>query len=338
MLVSQAPTPAVTGPRRSPAVFSYGLAVLGLCACVLTSTRVLRPAMFAAHHFPATHVIGNTFPKQLVDPLGTSHTLLVPPQRILSTMLAGDEMLAALVPVERLAAVTPLIDMPGMSNSVGAIPPSVPRLQGATEAIIALQPDLVLTAGYNRAEMVRLLTSAGIPLLRFSAYNSFADVLSNLRMLGAAVGAEERAAALMASVQQRITAVEMRVQGRPRPRVLYYAAGGYTAGAETLIDEMITRAGGSNVAREAQYTGTPALPLEAVLRLTPDVIIVPDWQEVPQEDVARRYLRDPLWQHIPAVQQGRVYAIQGAWLSTVSQHAIRGLEEMARRFHPGAFS
>lgn len=319
----------------------------GVLVCMLVGLGLLllyglargprRPGLLDASLFQPVRVEPGPFPKHLIDLAGVPRLLPAPPQRIVSTILSGDEMLLELIEPARLVAVTPYIDTPGMSNSVGAVPRAVQRLQANAEAVIALQPDLALVATYSRSEEVQMLVAAGIPLLRLSAFASFHEVMDNLRLLGAAVGAEARAARLITQMQQRLLEVERRVQGRPRPRVLYYALGGHSVGADTLIDDIITRAGGTNVAREAQLTGWPRMPLELVLRLQPEVVILPVWNTDPVTDVVRTYLPEPAWQQVPAVQQGRVYAISGAWLTTVSQHAVRGLEALARHLHPEGF-
>jgi iron complex transport system substrate-binding protein len=246
-------------------------------------------------------------------------------------------MLTALVAPDRLAGVTYLVDEPTISNIIGMVPPSVPRITAEIETLLALQPDLVLVAGYTRAETVRLLVAANIPVVRFHLYASFQGVMDNLRTLGAAVGEESKAERLIEDMRRRIEAVTNRVGGRPRPRVLYHAPAGYTVGAETLIDEMIQLAGGFNVVREVQLTGPVKLQQEVMLSLAPDIIVVGDWSATPGQAAIRELMHNPVWRHVPAVANKRVYAIRGAWLTSVSQDAIYGLEAIARVLHPEAF-
>jgi iron complex transport system substrate-binding protein len=80
------------------------------------------------------------------------------------------------------------------------------------------------------------------------------------------------------------------------------------------------------------------LQQEVMLSLAPDVIVVADWSATPGPEAVQELLRNPVWQQVPAVANGRVYAIRGAWLTSVSQEAIHGLEAMARILHPEAFA
>src|SRR5947209_3341125 len=87
------------------------------------------------------------------------------PRRIASLTLATDEMLADLVPPERLACVTALADDPEISNVAGRFPANVTRLGNSDpERIIALAPDLVCAAPYNTADSLKLLERSGMAI------------------------------------------------------------------------------------------------------------------------------------------------------------------------------
>ena len=245
--------------RAVAAVVPVVLIVLGVVAFGATGGTT-RLSLLGARPFHATQVVGHDFPKRLIDPSGVPQTLAEPPSRILSGVLASDEILTALVTPERLAGVTYLVDEPGLSEVAKRLPPDLPRLHGEAETILALQPDLVVLASYTRAATIRLLASAGVPVVRFQWYRSFADIMNSIRMLAAAVGADDNGARLIANMQLRIAEVKTRTQGLTRPRVLYYGGGGYSAGRDTLIDAMITLAGGHNVARDVNLQGQGRLP------------------------------------------------------------------------------
>ena len=173
--------------RAAVAVVPAVLIVLGVVAFAATGGTT-RLSLLGARPFHATQVVGQDFPKRLVDPSGIPQTLAAPPNRILSGVLASDEILTALVPPERLVAVTYLVDEPGLSDVAKLLPPDLPRIYAEAENMLALRPDLVVLASYTRATTVRLLVAAGIPVVRFQWYRSFADIMNSIRMLAAAVG------------------------------------------------------------------------------------------------------------------------------------------------------
>ena len=322
--------------RAAVAVVPAVLIVLGVVAFAATGGTT-RLSLLGARPFHATQVVGQDFPKRLVDPSGVPQTLAAPPHRILSAVLASDEILTALVPPERLAGVTYLVDEPGLSDVARRLPPDLPRIHAEAETMLALRPDLVVLASYTRATTVRLLVAAGVPVVRFQWYRSFADIMRSIHMLAAAVGSDG-GARLVDDMRQRIAEVEGRVQGLERPRVLYYGGGGYSAGRDTLIDAMITLAGGHNVARDVDLRGQGRLPLEVAVSLRPEVILVSAWEPGAGDDSGAAFVHHPVWANVPAVQDGRVYGIKGAWLTSVSQYAVNALEAMARVLHPEAFS
>ena len=323
--------------RAAAAIVPAVLIVLGVMAFAAGGGET-RLSLIGARPFHATQVVGQDFPKQLVDPTGMHQTLAEPPGRILSGVLASDEILTALVPPERLAGVTYLVDEPGLSEVARLLPPDLPRVHAEAETMLALQPDLVVLASYTRATTVRLLASAGVPVVRFQWYRSFADIMNSIRMLAAAVGADENGARLVADMQRRIAEVEKRAQGLARPRVMYYGGGGYSAGRDTLIDTMITLAGGHNVARDVGLQGQGRLPLEVAVSLRPEVILVSQWERLTGSNRVEAFLHHPVWAEVPAVREGRVYGINGAWLSSVSHYSVKALEAVARVLHPKAFS
>jgi len=327
--------PPSRGLSRRHAVAAAVAAPGALALGALLGRRV-RGAVVGARAFTDSRVEGAAFPRRLVDPAGVARELPRPPARIVSTYLACEENLAALVPVERVVGVSVYADDPSASNCLGVFPPRVRRLRFDPETVLALDPDLVCISGYNEIESVRLLAAAGLPLLRASHTSSFADMTAGLRLLGAALGEDARSAALVGEVEGALADVARRLTGARPVRVLYYDPLGYTMGAGTLLDEILRRAGGRNVATELGLSGSGQLGLEALFALEPDSIVVPRYTDVMPALAA--LAQSGLWSRLPAVVAGRVYEVPGAWINTESHHAARGLSRVARLLHPEAFA
>jgi iron complex transport system substrate-binding protein len=297
--------------------------------------RPLRAARVGGRAFEDGRIEGRAFPKRLVGPAGEPRIIPAPPRRIVSAYLASDELLAELVDPARIAAVSIYADDPSSANCLGAFPAPIGRVRGEPEEILALRPDLIFVTNFTEDGTVRLLDGAGVPLVRFTNWDSFAGVLADIRLTGAAVGVEARAEALASAVERRIEEVRRRVRGRRRVRVLYYEVLGYTRGAGSLIDEMIDLAGGDNVARELGVVGAGQLGLESVLALRPEVIVLPSFEE--GAAIPEALARSPGWSELPAVRAGRVYVVKAALITSISHHAAHGLEALARLIHPEAY-
>jgi iron complex transport system substrate-binding protein len=306
-----------------------------LVAAAAMAGRV-RTALVGARAFTDSWAAPGAFPKTLRGPAGDQRALARPPRRIVSTYLGADEVLAALVAPDRVVGVSAYVDDPATSNCHDVYPANVRRLHADPETILSLAPDLVCVAGYTGSDALRLVVGAGVPVVRWSRFDSFADVIDEIRLLGAAVGEEGRAAALTGGIETLLADLERRLAGVRRVRVLYYDPPTYTMGRGTLLGDILNRAGGANVADELGIVGPGQIGMETVLALEPEAIITPNYAG--NTPALRALGGDEIWRHLPAVRAGRVHEIPGAWISTVSHHAAQGLARVARVLHPEAFS
>jgi len=305
-----------------------------LLAAAALSGRV-RAALVGARPFSDSSAAPGGFPKTLRGPAGEAHVLSRPPRRIVSTYLGADEVLAALVPSDRVVGVSAYADDPATSNCHDIYPARVARVRADPETVIALAPDLVCVAGFTASEVLRMFTGAELAIVRWSRFDSFADVMGEIRLLGAAVGEEARAEALAGGIAALLGDLQRRLAGVRPVRVLYYDPPTYTMGRGTLVDEILTRAGGLNVVSELGMVGPGQIGLETVLALEPAAIITPNYAD--NTDRLRALGFDAIWRQVPAVRAGRVHEIPGAWIATISQHAAQGLSRVARLLHPEAF-
>jgi iron complex transport system substrate-binding protein len=251
--------------------------------------------------------------------------------------LATDEILLALVEPARLLGVTYLAVDEGISNMTEEAATVPHKIRADPEQIIALQPDLVFVASYLRGEFIRLLQAAGLVLFQFQEYDSIAEVEQNIRLIGRVVGEEARAEALVAAMEGRLQALAERLPAvGTRPRVLYWGSQGYTAGRMTSIDDLITYAGGENLAATYGLIGAANLSAEQVLAMNPQVIISGSFDQDEQRGLPPVLLH-PALRGVDAVQQGRVYTIPSRHLVSISQFIVRGVEALAQVLHETAF-
>jgi iron complex transport system substrate-binding protein len=295
----------------------------------------LRSTLVGARGFVDGEAERGGFPKWLRGPTGDLHALARPPRRIVSTYLGADEVLAGLVSVDRVVAVSAYVDDPATSNCRDAYSPSIQRVRSDPEIIIGLEPDLVCVAGFTPADAMRLVIAAGLPIVRWSRFDSFAAIMDQIRLLGAVVGEEARADALADGIAALLADLDRRLAGARPVRVLYYDPPTYTMGRGTLVGEILARAGGANVADEMGIVGPGHIGIETVLALEPEAIVVPHYAD--NDSALKTLAVNAVWQQVPAVRAGRVYEIPGAWIATVSQYAGQGLARVARVLHPEVY-
>ncbi len=256
------------------------------------------------------------------------------PQRIISVNITSDEILLALVP-ERLVAVSVLADDPEVSGVVREARLVPGRVKADTEQIFDLRPDLVVIGGHS-VHVAAQLEQLGVRVVRIQGFESFEWIERLIRTLGDAVGARPRAEELIGTMRGRVDAVRQRVAGRPRPRVLSYAAGGGTSGRRTTFDDVVRAAGGENVAARLGMSGWKRLSLEHVLDADPDVVVM-SASERRTPGFRAELLGHPALREVRALRDGRVYRLPGRLMITSSHYIVETVEALARLLHPDAF-
>ncbi|UFJ40244.1 helical backbone metal receptor [Brevibacillus humidisoli] len=269
------------------------------------------------------------FPVTLADGSGAEVVIEKRPERIASVTLGTDEILLSLVDKQRLVAVTQYSTDPGISNVAGQTDDIAAKIESSNaEQIIALNPDLVLVASYTSPDVVKQLRDAGLTVFMFSFVDSIDQMKENILTIGKVVGEEEKAKQIVADMDARLAAVAEKVEKiDDRPTVLNYTPDGYTGGKGTSNDDIITRAGGINLAAEAGIEGWKQISLEKVVELNPDVILLSDWNPG-HPNFAETLRNDPILKNVAAVEESRVVTVPGKHLTAVTQYVVNGVEDV----------
>lgn len=254
--------------------------------------------------------------------------------RIVSLSPSVTEMLFALQAEDSIVGVTQYCDYPPAAKEieqVGAF--GVPKM----EKLLALSPDLVIATGTQRRGAATPLDRAEIKTLWVKTGN-VSEVLGAFREIGEAIGKPAKAEELVAGMQSELDAVAEQYRDVPavrRPRV--FVEVWYdpitTAGKGSFIDDLITRAGGINVAAEIDNP-YPKVNPEKVIEWNPDVIVLGYMtQEQTQQSLANRIG----WRDMRAVQSGRIISdIPSDLLLRPGPRMTEGVKALAQRFHVGA--
>lgn len=251
------------------------------------------------------------------------------PARVASLNLAADEVLAEILPIERLVGVTALVDEKGTSNALGRVPASVPRFRKADlERLLAVRPDLVIVSEYTDADFLKLLEQSGVRHHRMQGLNTLAGIRKAVLDLGDAVGERPGADRLIARFDATLGALDAKLKGAARPRILYWA-GGLTAGRDTAIGSLIGCGGGANVGEELGLSGIAPAGAERAFAAAPDRILVGEgWQSL---EGLRRH---PLLSQLGAVREGRVVTMPTELIVALNHHSAEACWDLAHRLHP----
>ncbi len=203
-------------------------------------------------------------------------------------------------------------------------------LNPSMEAIIALHPDLVLGSGdLNTLEFAGHLERLGIPVFMVDPHGIegiFASILS----LGRVLDRETDAHNLVARLRTRMETVKARVAGKPKVRVLMaiWYDPVMTIGKGAFISELIEAAGGRSVTDDIAQEW-PEVSLETIVSRQPDALLLMRGANITLDELKTR----PGWEHLKAVQQGRVYYTDGR-IQYPSPIAFDALEDLAKQLHP----
>ena len=251
------------------------------------------------------------------------------PQRLVSLAPSITETVYALGLGDRLVGDTDYCDYPAEAKSkphVGAV------LNPSLEKIVALKPDLVLgIAEANRRETADQLDRLGIPLYGLTAH-SLDDTLRSIADLGRVLDNEAAAQSLVETLTKRVDAVDRRVAGQPRPKVLFvtWYRPLITAGPHTFVADVIRRAGGISISDD--LTGDwPRLSLEEVLVRDPDIILFPSGTAL--SPGLEEFSHMTGWKNLRAVKNHQMYFVSEAIIHP-SPRLVDALEEVARALHP----
>ncbi len=286
----------------------------------------------------------------IVDDLGTEVVLSAAPQRIVSLAPSNTELLFAMGLGDRVVGVTKYCNYPPAAEAIEQV---AGFSDLSVEKIAAVRPDLVVASRGNDAEGLETVRQMGVPVFAL-ANNSIADVIESVRRLGQLTGRQQAGERLATSLQARIDTVTTRVAPRllaaqsddkrhGRPRVLWGFAGDpiYTAGAGSIIDDVVEVAGGENLGRQAG-AGWPQVSLETVVDWQVDVLLMSlrlgEGTIAAAIDAELERMRGmDGWRQLPAVKAGHLVHVDGDVLTRAGPRIIDAVELLARALHPAAF-
>jgi len=268
------------------------------------------------------------------DALGRVVTISYPPRRIVSLVPDITETLFALGLGDEIVGVTQFSDFPPAARKK---PKVGPYIDINIEAVIDLKPDLILGSGAGNSRMqVKRLERLGLPV--FVVYPKDLDgILTAIHRIAGVVGKEGKGKTIVREMKQRIEWVSQRVAGRGKPKVFLQIGRDpiFTVSRGSFAHDLISLAGGDNIAKDARIP-YPSFSLEEVILRAPEVIIV-----------SSMYVRGnhshwldewKKWTVLPAVRNNRLYPIDSDLIDRPSPRIVDGLEEMVRMIHPEAFA
>ncbi|NOZ06684.1 MAG: cobalamin-binding protein [Chloroflexi bacterium] len=308
-----------------------------LTLVVISLLAACAPAPAQPAPVPATPTSAKpatSFPLSITDSLGREVTLAAQPQRIVSLAPSNTEILFAVGAGDQVVGVTKFCNYPPEAKTREQIGGFSAKTI-SVEKIVALKPDLVLSAGKIQQPVIEALEQAKIPVVALDP-QTFDDVYAGILTVGQLTGHKKEADTVVTQMKSRIAAVQAQVKDIPadqRPTVFWevWDEPLMTAGPTTFTGQMIELAGATNIFSDVkeQY---PQVSAEEVISRNPAVILGPDSHA--EALTAEKVKARPGWGNIRAVQDGRIYLIDGDIASRPGPRLADGVEAIAKALYP----
>ncbi len=316
---------------RKTLLLTLLIALLTACTPQAAPTVDAVPSEVAATEAPATEAL----PTTLVDGLGREITLESIPQRIVSLAPSNTEILFAIGAGSQVVGRDEFSDYPAEAASIENIGGSFGEYNA--EAILALEPDLVLAAEINTPELVNQLEGLGLTVYYLKNPTTLEEMYDNLQVVGQLTGND--ATELVDALKARVTAVDEKIAPLSSRIPVFYEIDAtdpskpWTYGPGTFGSLLIERAGGYNIG-DIATDPFPQISIEQVVAANPSIIILGDsmWGVTPESVIGRAG-----WETIPAVVSDKIYPFDDNLISRPGPRLVDGLEQLAKLLYPELF-
>jgi iron complex transport system substrate-binding protein len=215
------------------------------------------------------------------------------------------------------------------------------------ELLSELDPDLIITQDLCKVcaasgdELSRAIQGlAAQPDILWMTPTSLRGIDENVRALGAATGRSREAEAWIANRLSRMQKLASVTQGlRDIPRVFCMEWFDPVFCSGHWIPEMVRIAGGvDKLAREG--ADSVRITWEAVVEWAPEVLVLMPcgYTLAKVLELSARLPDYPGWRDLPAVRNGRVFAVDAnSYFARPGPRVLEGTELLAHLFHPDVF-
>lgn len=283
--------------------------------------------------------VGCTSSKEttVTDREGNEVTVPTKLEKIITTAPSNTEILIGLGVGDKLVAVDTY------SEGIEGLSEDVPRMDlnnPDAEAIIALEPDLIIASGYNKIgtaeDPYKAIVEAGIPVVYIPSSDSIEGIYKDIEFIASLVNEDKKGEEIISDMKEKIAKYEELGKTIKDKKKVYFEIGPapslFSFGKNTFLNEMLEVIGAENIFKDEDSWFAPTE--EAILDANPDVILTKvDYVENPTEEILAR----DGWENIKAIENGDVYYIDANSAARGNQNIIKALDEMAKAVYPDVY-
>ncbi|MYS86763.1 ABC transporter substrate-binding protein [Embleya scabrispora] len=341
--------------KRLVAVVLAGALCLVTAGCAGSSTET-------ASDKSSTSASGSGYPVTITN-CGQTETFTKAPGRVVvmnGASVAEVSTLLALGLGDRIVANEQsygMSEVAGRAEAIKALPTGGIKLNDSydipREAMLGLRPDFVMSVtSYGFDAKNGFATRRQLETVGANSYISpqgcdddpskmtVSDSYTLLRDMGKIFNVSDRAEKLIAASEKSIAAVSAKVQGEKKPKVMVLFANMSMGGnafssvvAKGIINDILTKAGGTNAFESASKTTFADLSKEKVAATDVDALVVISYNSPDPTAYAKQLLEEfPQW---PAAENNAYTVLSDSiYLGPGNDLAV---DRIARLLHPDAF-
>jgi iron complex transport system substrate-binding protein len=273
------------------------------------------------------------YPLTIIDITETAVTIPQEPQRIISIAPSNTEILFALGLEDKIVGITNYCNFPEETKNIEKIGETFPL---NLEKIVSLKPDLILAYAGQLNEIPRL-RELGLKVIVIEPLN-LQETLKSIQMVATVGGIPEKGNILVENLSQRIDQIKTEVSNleiTKKPKV--FIGGIYetiwTPGEGTLFNELISLAGGINIA--AGFSGWAKISPEFIIKEDPDIIIIPIGAMNPGDElkIKENIYQRPGWSNLSAVKTKKIFIVNEDLFFRAGPRIVDGLERLYKIFY-----
>ncbi len=287
------------------------------------------------------NIDNSKYPMEIEDGFGNIITINEKPEKVISISPSQTEVLFALGLEDKVVAVSDYCDYPAAAlekEKVGS------ALAINIEKVLELDPDILFLYSEVSPEAIEQLRANEIIVMMHSPETT-EEIFNNILQVGKLMDVEEKAEQIVGEMKDKKESIVKKVKDADKVRVFYQVWDEplMTAGEGSFIHELITLAGGENVAADGDGA-YPQYSVEAMIEKDPEVYIAPahtledftlDTEEM---NALKNTIKSrPGYDVISAVKNDRIELLEPNIVSRPGVRTIEALELIAKAIHPELF-
>ncbi|MZF56506.1 ABC transporter substrate-binding protein [Streptomyces sp. SID5594] len=279
---------------------------------------------------------------------GVTTTYKAPPKRVVTMNQHVTEIMLELGLTKSLVGTAYLDDkvLPKYAKDYASVP-VIAKEYPSYEQVLASNPDFVyggyssaFTAGDGRGR--EAFKKAGIETRLNTESCAKADtpmetLYEEIREVGRTFGVTDRAEAWIKQAEADNAATAKKLKDLKALPVFVYDSGdktAFTAGGKGIGNELITRAGGTNIFADLDKSFGDA-SWENVVARKPEAIVIYDYGATTVAQKKKRLLDDPALTDVPAIKNKR-FAVMPLSDAVLGVRVPAAVEKLAAQLHPAA--